>query len=114
VPCAGTLTFTGEGKYNYGGNVNVQFINTNVRILGITQVLTAGDPKRIMHAGWIGLGYDGGVFPGGPPAMNWFDYLKFQSEGFIMSDRFNGNVNCDHLYYHLDPSVTLDVFTCWA
>lgn len=114
MPYSGVQTFTGEGKYSLGGVVDVQFINTWVRILGRTQLLAAGDPQRIMHAGWIGLGYDAGVFTSAPPCINWWHYLEFQSEGFVMSARYNGNVNCDYLYYHLDPSVTLDIFAGWA
>lgn len=113
MPYSGLQTFTGEGSFDLGGNVNVSFINHWVSVLGRTQVLTLGDPKRIMHAGWIGLGYSGGVITGGPPSIQWYKYLEFESESLGMAIVAGGAVNCDHLYYHLEVGVTLQVFMGW-
>ena len=106
----GVYTVTGEGKQSFGGNVNIIYCNTWVSVLGATQVLSNGAPKRIMHAGWWGLGYDTGVFPSSTVAILRWKYLEFESESIVFATFQGGPINCDHLYYHLAPGVTCKFF----
>lgn len=106
----GVFTVTGEGNIDFGGNVNVVFVNTWISGLGDTQLLSISSPQRIMHAGWIALGYAGGVFPSSPPSIQWFKYLEFESESLVIANIARGSANCNHLYYHLAVGVTLQLF----
>ncbi len=106
----GVWSVTDEGSQSFGGNVNVQFVNTCIRAFGNVQKLSIASPQRIMHAGWVALGYSAGVFPLAPPGITWWKYLEFESESLVISQDAQPYVNCDTLYYHLNTGVGLDLF----
>lgn len=105
---------TDEGVYDFGGNVDVQFINTFLSVPGPTQLIGIAEPLRIMHAGWVALAYEGGVFTSAPPAILWWKYMEFTSQSFVMARIMAGNVNCDHFHWALQLGVTAQFYIAWA
>jgi hypothetical protein len=110
MPTFGVYTVTGEGSEDFGSFVSLAYVNTWVSVLGKTDVLTSGQPKRIMHAGWWGLGPLVAPFTGAPVAISWWKYLEFEAEETLFLNKGVGAVGARLLHYHLLPGVTCQFF----
>lgn len=106
MPTYGVYTVTGEGSQDLGSFVNLLYCNTWVSVLGNTQILSGIDPKRIMHAGWWGLGPLAAPFTGAPVAISWYKYLLFEAEETLFANYGAPSIGARLLHWHINPGIT--------
>lgn len=103
----GIYTVTGEGQQDLGSFVNLLYCNTWVSVAGITQFLSTVDPRRLMHAGWWGVGPLAPPFTGAPVAISWWKYIEFEAEETLFSNYGAASVGARLLHWHLGSGVTV-------
>jgi hypothetical protein len=106
MPNYGVYTVTGSGSEDFGSFVNILFCNTWISVPAQTQFLSSIDPKRIMHAGWWGLGPLSPPFTGAPVAISWWKYIEFEAEETLFSNYGTPSVGARLLHFQLAPGVT--------
>lgn len=111
------VTCTGEGTADLGGSVQVVDTFCTIVTAGPTvHYQNSTPPRKIKHAGWIGLGFvnDHG-FPSSfnLPFMEVWKWLDHEQEDSLgISLIYNtGYIYADTLFFYAEPLTT---FTCWV
>lgn len=98
---------TGDGALDFGAYLGITSVSFDITVPGFSvQYRGDGNPRRVMHVGYVGLGYE---FAGGPDlSMSWFKYVEFEREGPPLP----GIVTAHHLIWHIetDNEVHVAVF----
>jgi hypothetical protein len=92
------FTVTGDGAEDLGGYIDIWGIAYDMTVKGILcQDRSAGDPRRLMHTGWLALGYEFGAGP--ELAVFWHKYIEFEREATYFATLQTAH----HLVWHMDP-----------
>ncbi len=113
---SGILTMTDDGEALLGAFVTalgiIFWIDTPADTV---DYLSAGAPRRVMHAGWVGLASgDNATASSGLTfdvlQMTWWTYFDHESNGH----QFTGGVtNIDRIIWHLPPGEIGKVQVFW-
>jgi len=114
MPGLGITTVTGEGTIALPTFEAVLELVWNVDMPLSVQQLSANPPHRLMHAGWVGVGYSGAGISGTAPTMSWFKYIEFQDEDVIPGLAYGvTQVFGDTIFYNLNTGVTMMIDVFW-
>src|SRR6266576_4038806 len=97
-------TCTGDGALDLTAYRDVYGVSFDITVVGASvQYRSDGDPRRVMHVGWISLGYE---FGDGPQlSIVWSKYVEWEREGPILP----AIVTCHHLIWHIETDNELHV-----
>ena len=112
MPNLGGADLSGEGRLLFAAEHSVSMIVVLPSTLAHVQYRSTQDPRRVMHGGWIALGY----YAGGPGGIGfsrvrWHKYLEFEREEMLVQP----SVICDGLHYLIPPGSAwfIDVYWDW-
>lgn len=108
---SGFLTIAGEGATAVAFTAYVKEIVGRISVAGLTQYLGTVSPRRVMHAGWFGIGYAGQVLDGVTiSTVTWWQYIEVEYFDIILPV---STVFGDHVYYRMGSGVTARMDFFW-
>jgi hypothetical protein len=104
-----SASLTGDGAHDFGASIAVTGLAAKLTVAGAgVTYQSATQPKRIMHAGWIGFAWVDAVTPPDRDMIQ-FKYLEFERENW-------SNLplpSCRWLVWHCSPGSTILVGVSW-
>ena len=89
---SGLVTMVGDGSDGSAGHQVFVALDWWIDTPGQAQLIGVTHPYRVMHAGWIAIGWGAGYMDPGPqPSVAWWQYLDFDQRQIVFPSPVEGN-----------------------
>lgn len=110
MPNLGSVRLTGTGHYLFPAGHFLYLVDYALVAGSPVQFRSPLYPRRVMHGGWLALGYCTGGAYGANGTVLWHKYIEFEHEEYLITP----NIPADGIQYHLPLGVSVDVDVFWT